>query len=222
MPFCTKDYHPATSHPCLYPRLTPGMKRKRDHEPEYLASFWHWYLIREFSGPAPARKVRILEDLTTTAETEPAIFSSLLVRHVADLASKPKPQRKGVRFRMTSETTAPDVEQEVAVTTATYFRTKAPTAAWIKGEGPSQVDNKGMGMTTYEIGGQLKEGDKSLFLVSSGGEIVEVEKVIGRNMQRVMDEAWLNAKDLGAEWTRGREGEKWCNREDDLPWAKVE
>ena len=185
MPFCTKDYHPAAAHPCLHPRLIPGTKRKREDDSLTLAPFWHWYLIRNFSGDPPSPKVRLKEEngSTNPQPNQPIKFSSLLLRHAASIPAKPTPQRKGVRFLMASEpssattTKAAGAEQEpaVAVTIATYFRTKAPSTAWIKGDGPSQVDNEGTGMTTYGEGGQLSERG-CLFCASGDGEIVEVVK----------------------------------------------
>lgn len=222
MPFCTKDYHPAASHPCLYPRLMPGTKRKREpdgHTPSFCR---YWYLAHKFSGPPPPAKVH--RPGKDEGQAEPAGFSSLLIRHVADLARKPKPQRKAVRFlTAAADTTTVDSEQDVAVTTATYFRTKAPTAAWIRGQGPSQVDNPGMGMTTYGEGGQLRGGKKSLFLASGGGEVVELEKAVSEEVKNaLLGELWLSEEYFGKEWQRSSDGGKWCNREDDFPWVKVE
>lgn len=172
--FNFKDYHPAASHPCLYPRLIPGKKRKRGDENEALEPFWHWYLIREFSGHVLKPKARPFIPQAENGKVALATFSSLLVRHVAEMRGRQLkvPQRKGVRFLITPGETA---EQNVAVTKATYLRSKAPTAAWTKGEGSSQVDNMAMGMTTYGEGGQLKAEKTSVFLASAGGEAVKVE-----------------------------------------------
>lgn len=222
MVFSFKDYHPAASHPCLYPRLIPGKKRKRGDENEALEPFWHWYLIREFSGQDLKPKAR-------TGEVALATFSSLLVRHVAEVRGRQLkvPQQKGVRFLTTgsgSDMTNQDSEEKVAVTKATYLRSKAPTAAWTRGEGPSQVDNVAMGMTTYgERGGQLKAEKTSAFLASAGGEAVKVENCTVEGVREMLNsESWLSDECLGAEWWKRDGGQKWCNREDDLPWAKVE
>lgn len=210
--FNFRDYHPAASHPCLYPRLMPGKKRKRGDENEALEPFWHWYLIREFSG-------QDLKPKASSGEVTLATFSSLLVRHVAEVRGRglKVPQRKGVRFLM-----APS-EETVAVTKATYLRSKAPTAAWTRGEGPSQIDNVATGMTTYGEGGQLKAEKTSVFLASGGGELVKVEKSTVEEVRGMLNsESWLSDECLGAEWWKRDGGQKWCNREDDMPWAKVE